>query len=66
MDKILSIFKESVTAKGIRDSSDIKIRVVLTLQYLVLIAKVTAEQEEATCLSKPLVSHASDNFLNLL
>lgn len=40
LDKISSIFKVSVTAKGIRDSSDIKIRVAFYLQYLILIAKV--------------------------
>lgn len=40
MDKIASICEVFVTAKGIRDSSDIKIRGRLYLQYLVLIVKV--------------------------
>lgn len=40
MDKIPPIFEVSVTAKGIRDSSDIKIWIAFYPQYLVLIAKV--------------------------
>lgn len=50
MDKIFSIFKVSMTAKGIRDSSDIKIRIAFTLQYLVPIAKVNSRARRGNLL----------------